>query len=263
MQIELTDARPVPPGAGRQLVLEALQDLLGPPSLALGDRSASPPAAEDLVPAGGDLVGGVARCPRRRPRTASAMLSVPSPEPIRTVHDRLDARGSAVTATRRCARAGAGRPCRTSPGRPIPATATTRPPPCRPAPGEERDVTERRPRRFPRRECWVMTSLRGSYVLLSRDARDRLVERELRTLRLDALVVPDRVDVGVDSRHVAPDDLDARASACGGRLLVGEALRGHARVLELASPRPSRALGHRCRGTPRSRGSRAGSAPRA
>ena len=59
MQIELDRLRSVPPGTGRQLVLEGFQDLLGPPSLELGDDQLLDRLAEDLVPAGGDLVGGV------------------------------------------------------------------------------------------------------------------------------------------------------------------------------------------------------------
>ena len=47
------------PAARLQLVLEGLQDLLGPPSLELGDDQLLHRLTEHPVPAGGDLVGGV------------------------------------------------------------------------------------------------------------------------------------------------------------------------------------------------------------
>ena len=59
MQIELDGLRPGAPGAGLQLLLEGLQDLLRAPSFELGDDQLLHRLAEHLVPAGGDLVGGV------------------------------------------------------------------------------------------------------------------------------------------------------------------------------------------------------------
>ena len=190
--------------------------------------------------------------PLTRPLTASAMLSVPSPDPISTVPT-VWASGSPPTANMRlrtsCRSAGRSN----VPGLPIPTTATSLPLVVVPPPRKELDVAQGTAQHAPARVLGDHEPARVD-VLVVPDAGDDPVERELGTLRLDALVVPDGVDVGIDARHVAPDDLDPNRRGrplrerLGGRgslrLAASGARLGRAQVLpEAELLDPDRVLG--------------------